>query len=128
MPLREYMWTASTFKPVELGPVENEILGIFANNSQYSTYGVYKAFKAIAYKNIHKRVKRLSQLRLIEPVGGHFERGAKYYKVSPHGLITYLGTVETEISDYLHNNKDNIVIRSLLLDFLMMKPLIRFAP
>jgi hypothetical protein len=131
---KEYMWYVSTFRPVELGPVESQILDIFVNSPQNSTYGVFKIFKeytnkgevgpfehyypkAVAYKNIHKRVKRLAQLKLIEPVEGHFERGAKYYKTSPQGLITYLGRVETEISDYLHNNMDNIVIRGLLLEF-----------
>ena len=57
------------------------------------------------------------QLNLIEPVEGQHERGAKYYRISPYGLITYLGRTITEDDTFLHNNKENVVIRSLLLEF-----------
>ena len=124
---RGYTWLVSTFRPVELGSVELDILSLFLENQSNSTYNIYKKSKEvgikrdprypkpIAYKNIHKRVKRLKQLGLIEPIEGHFDRGAKYYRASPYGLITYIGTVITEASSYINYNTDNLVIRSLLL-------------
>jgi hypothetical protein len=132
MVFNEYRWFVSTCKPTELGSVELETLDQFANNPSSSVYKIYKAFKEraekgipswtwasrfIAYKNVHKRVKRLSQLKLIEKIEGHYERGAKFYRISPYGLVNYVGKVMTESDEFIHDNKENIVIRSLLLEF-----------
>jgi hypothetical protein len=129
MEVERYTWLVSTFRPVELGRVESNILSLFLENPSNSTYNIYKKYKEysvgisgdtgypkpLAYKNIHKRVKRLAQLKLIEPIEGHFDRGAKYYRASPYGLITYVGSVITESSSYIYYNTDNLVIQSLLL-------------
>lgn len=87
MEFSEYAWKVSTYRPVELGDVEFEILGQFANRISTSTYEVFKILntaslatrnKPASYKNIHKRVKRLIQLKLIEEIKGQFVRGAKF--------------------------------------------------
>lgn len=70
-----------------------------------------------SYKNTHKRVKRLAQLKLIEEIKGHFERGAKHYRVSTYGLISYVGRIITESEGHIKNNKKDIVIQCLLLQF-----------
>jgi DNA-binding MarR family transcriptional regulator len=133
MPQNEYRWLVSTYKPSELGRVEFRILDLFATSPPCSAYQIYSIFKEearqwtgsrsesmmkpLSYKNIHKRVKRLTQLKLIERVEGQFERGAKYYKISPHGLINYVGGIITESDKFIFYNMQNIVIQSLLLEF-----------
>jgi hypothetical protein len=80
---KEYTWLVSTYRPAELGPVESHILDNFIYNPQKSAYEIYKTFqefsrddkgkdfdypgvyytKPMAYKNVHKRIKRLAQLK-----------------------------------------------------------------
>lgn len=132
---REYTWKISTYRPPELGPVEFEMLEYFACRISASTYEVFKMLnttslatrnKPVPYQNIHKRVKRLLQLKLIEEIKGQFERGAKFYKVSTYGLMSYAGTVTTESDGYIKNNKNDIVIQCLLLQFLEEKTIDSF--
>jgi hypothetical protein len=96
----------STYRPSELGFAEIKILSIFAHSKSQSVYGISKELKRLAemshrerspaYKDVHKRVKRLVHLKLVEQIKEHFERGAKHYKITPYGLITYLDKVLTE--------------------------------
>lgn len=79
-----------------------------------------------SYKNTHKRVRRLVQLKLIEEIKGHFERGAKYYRVSTYGLISYMGRVISESDGHIKNNKKDTVIQCLLLQFLEEKTIDSF--
>jgi hypothetical protein len=127
MPYFEYMWLASTYRPTELGHAEIEILYLFAISKSESVYGIFKVLKEFwhrkkspAYKDVHKRVKRLLHLKLVDQIKEHFERGAKHYKITPYGLITCLDSYM--LLSYHHgfilNHKENIVIRSLLLEFL----------
>jgi hypothetical protein len=105
-----------------------EILTIFASSESQSAYGIFKELKRLAkmwhrerssgYKDVHKRVKRLVHLKLIDQIEEHFERGAKHYKITPYGLITYAGRVLTDDHAYITYNKENTVIQSLLLEFL----------
>jgi hypothetical protein len=122
-----YTWLVSTYRPPELGSAELEILGLFAEDKSQSTYGILKQLKkrakdrgkerSPAYKDVHKRVKRLVQLKLIYQIEEHFERGAKHYRITPYGLITRLDKTLSEDYRHIVYNKDNIVIRSLLLEF-----------
>jgi hypothetical protein len=122
------MWLVSTYRPQELGFAEIEILAIFAHSESQSVYGIFKELKKLAkiwhrerssaYKDVHKRVKRLVHLKLIDQIEEHFERGAKHYKITPYGLITYAGRVLTDDHTYITYNKENPVIQSLLLEFL----------
>jgi hypothetical protein len=128
MPCLEYMWLISTYRPAELGSAEINILGIFANSKSQSVYGISKELKkqaeswgrekSSAYKDVHKRVKRLAYLKLLDQINEHFERGAKHYRITPHGLITYLDKVLSQDHSYILHNKDNTVIQSLLFDSL----------
>jgi hypothetical protein len=119
----DFAWKISTYRPVELGDVEFEILGYFATRISASTYEVFKTLNTVSlatrnkpasYKNIHKRVKRILQLNLIEEIIGQFERGAKHYRVSTYGLICYAGRTITESDNHIKHNKKNIAIQSLL--------------
>jgi hypothetical protein len=66
----------------------------------------------------NKRVKRLVQLKLVDQIKEHFERGAKHYRITPYGLITCLDKVLSYHHIYILYNKENTVIQSLLLEFL----------
>jgi hypothetical protein len=99
---------------------------MFANSGSHSVYRIFKKFnrseegeiiKGPSYKDVHKRVKRLEQLRLIEKIEGHFERGAKYYEISSYGLLTYLNNEIGEVSDFIGSNRKNIVFQELLYFF-----------
>jgi hypothetical protein len=126
MPFFEYTWLASTFRAPELGHAELGILEIFAHSKSQSVYGIFKELKmqakswrrerSSAYKDIHKRVKRLLHLKLVDQIKEHFERGAKHYKITPYGLIAFLSKVISESAEHIVYNKENIVIRSLLFE------------
>src|SRR5215469_13391828 len=132
----EYAWKVSTYRPVELGDVEFQILSYFANGSSLSTYQLLKIFNklratpaskiATSYKNIHKRVKRLAQLKLIEEIKGPFGRHARYYRASTYGLISYFGRVITKSDGHIKHNKEDIVIQCLLLQFFEEKTIDSF--
>jgi hypothetical protein len=125
---------ASTYRPPELGSAEVNILNIFAKSYSQSTYDILKELKRYVprtekgpgYKDVHKRVKRLLQLKLIYQTENHFERGAKHYKITPYGLIASLDKDKdifysrlSEKSGYedVICNTDNFVIWSLLTEF-----------
>jgi hypothetical protein len=55
---------------------------------------------------------------LVDQIKEHFERGAKHYKITPYGMITYLDKVLSYVHTYILYNKENTVIQSLLLEFL----------
>jgi hypothetical protein len=128
MPFHRYTCLASTYRPSELGRTEIEILSIFAHSKSQSVYSVFKELKRqaeflkmerfSAYKDVHKRVKRLVHLKLIDQIPEHFERGAKYYKITPYGLITYLAKTYRGHRGYIVYNTENIVIQSLLFECL----------
>ena len=120
MSLYEYTWCVSTFKPPALGDVELAILDFFGNAQSFNVYSIYKQLKrdhfsqSISYKNIHKRVKRLLKLKLIESVAGSFPKGAKHYRINAYGLINLRSSSQTENHRFILLNKDNIVIQALL--------------
>jgi hypothetical protein len=120
------MWFISTFRPVLLGSFESEVLHIFANSGSHSVYKIFKKFnsseegekiKGPSYKDVHKRVKRLEQLKLINKIEGHFERGAKYYEISSYGLLIYLNNELGEVSEFIDSNRRNIIFQELLYFF-----------
>lgn len=121
----KYAWLASTYKPPELGSAEIDILYLFAEGKSQSAYDIFKKKRLNEfgmktksnYKDVHKRVKRLVQLKLIYQIEEHFERGAKHFRITPYGLITSLDKVISDDHRHIRYNKDNNVIRWLLLDF-----------
>ena len=88
----------------------------------------YYGRRGQAYKDIHKRVKRLAQLKLICEIKEHFERGAKHYRITPYGLIVCINNYPYWDFDlrFIFNHKENIVIQSLLLEFLEEKTIDSF--
>jgi len=70
-----------------------------------------------SYKNTHKRVKRLAQLKLIEEIKGNYERGARYFRISTYGRIASLAKFSSDTPDYIRKHKSEIVFQHLLFQF-----------
>lgn len=119
----EYMSIISTFKPKDLGWVESSILEKFARYPHLSAYSVFKYYKEtplekpMAYKNIHKRIKRLEEMKLIQPLEKNFERGAKHYEITTYGLFVYMSLFTSESAKFIHHHKDNVILKSLLSEY-----------
>jgi hypothetical protein len=120
---------------VVLGPVEEEFLKYFVENSHLSAYQVrslhnsrqklwiYKLTQKqqpnpMDYKNVHKRVKRLYELNLIEKEGKQSERGAIYYRLSTGGIYYLIHNKSREfitlLKNVLQNHSDNIIFKIFL--------------
>ena len=129
--MKRNMLYLSTFRPAELGPVELDILEDIAHSTSISVYQLFNRYKNAwkkpnSYKNIHKRVQRLLELGLIYEIKGNFERGAKYYRISTYGLISFLGNRGSESHRFILYNKDNLLIQLLLLEYFEEKTLDSF--
>src|SRR6185437_11419098 len=110
------------------------LLSLFVFNSHLSIYQIFKIIeskelKPIAYKNIHKKVKKLIELNLIERIGDsnisekELEKGAKYYKLSEEGIFTlfYDSNVLAKPSYYYYDqtfDRENDITQKLLNIFL----------
>ena len=130
--LNENMLLISTCRSIELGRVELDILNYISHSPSISIYQIFKDLeesswkKSISYKNIHKRVKRLLELKLIYQIEGNFKRGAKHYRITTQGLVIFLANGGSESHRFIVNNKDNLLIRYLLLEYFSEKTLDSF--
>ena len=76
----------------------------------------------MAYKNVHKRIKTLEKLALVEPVEGKFRRNAIKYRLTPYGLFQRLLTSSrpfdytppTVLEPYM---KKNPIMKTLLYQY-----------
>jgi hypothetical protein len=114
----------------DIGIQNTDLLCTFACNDFLSAYEICSMYNRhnlkITYKNIHKRVKRLESLGLIELVEMEgVQHGAKYYQVSEEGLfrlffqhalldLTFLVNLPTIVE--IHGN--NSIFETFLYPFL----------
>jgi len=124
---------------ISLGPREEQFLGmIIVSQGSASAYSIYselndgetdngKARKlpeirtphtdSMSYKNVHKRIKRLQTLELIEPVQEQKQKGKEIkYKPTSRGLFQELLGFEWYGSSMVTplNYKDDIIIQTIL--------------
>src|SRR5688572_29327240 len=140
-----YMFELRNFDPKILGEVEKFFLEEVFKGKHNSAYKMYKYLKLqphytihpdggksfpmdemelvarpiqheMVYKNVHKRFKRLQELKLIEEIKGTFERGAKYFSVTNHGIM-YLDPDFFLNSEYSGRLKENTVWKTFILQF-----------
>ena len=85
----------------------------------------------MAYKNVHKRIKRLCVLELIKEAKGNFPRRAKKYELTNKGLfqIMILGNVfgvafNLTSPDFKYSN--NIIITTILYQFFEVESIYKF--
>lgn len=125
-PLEGYMSEVIGYDNTYLGPVEIVLLERFAKEklSAYKIYSVLKAAKQIsAYKNVHKRVKRLRELGLIAETRypqDHFEtyHGAIYYQITSKGIfyLIYSPLSQLNLRDLMKYRND-VILNTLLFPF-----------
>ena len=123
------------YKIIALGETEKYFLWLFliSNKSAYSLYSYLKETekgtgrKSMAYVNVRKRVNRLKELGLIEPIKEkHRYRNAIKYRVTSHGLFHCLmmsGTSYTILPLFLERYKDNLILQNILYRFFELKTL-----
>jgi hypothetical protein len=129
-----------------LGPVEEEFLKYFAENLYLSAYQVrslhnsrqklwiYKHTQKqepnpMIYKNVHKRVKRLYELKLIEKEEKEFKHRAIYYRLSTGGIYYLIHNKSREfitlLQNVLQNHSDNIIFKVLLDPYIKRDTILR---
>jgi hypothetical protein len=96
---KRYMSEIWPYRKMPLGDTEAYFIGAISV-SEKSAYDIFLGLRNLtlekknlmAYKNVHKRIKTLEKLALIEPVEGKFRRNAIKYRLTPYGLFQRLLT------------------------------------
>ena len=84
-----------------LGPITTEVLAQFTRTAELSAYQVCKNLENhTSYKNVHKKVKFLLSLGLIQESKKGWKHGAIYYNLSPYGVF-YLFFKDIAVPRYL---------------------------
>src|SRR5215211_6296808 len=74
------------------GEAAKQLLSLFAEKNCFSTYQCYKELNKqnkISYKNVHKKVKKLFELGMLNEVpnnGSPPKHGSIYYEISSFGI------------------------------------------
>jgi hypothetical protein len=121
-----------TYNKVELGKTEEYFLSMFLYG-KFSAYDVFRDLKiqteleeprvvnAMAYKNVHKRIRRLQTLKLIKELNKKFSRKAKKYTLTNKGLFQLmLSKYAFNVAFYLSSSYINIkgyLINTILFQF-----------
>jgi hypothetical protein len=119
MAIAELIELVSTFKRVELGAREEQILACAADglNTAYRIHShIRKKEPTFDYKNVTKRVRRLHELKLLrEMKGPRYESAhrAKFYRLSSEGLFYLLTRCPIE-RGWLFEYKDDTILKELL--------------
>jgi hypothetical protein len=97
---------------VDIGERQKHFLNLVGviDCSSYSIYSFLKnSNKPVSYKNIHKTLKKLQKLNLIEIIPDKSYRNAKYYKLTQDGVFQILLNSEITIPFLLKNRNDPIL-------------------
>jgi hypothetical protein len=122
------------YNRISLGSAERLFLILYCLNDNFSASKLHAYLKntekPMAYKNVHKRVKRLQDLNLIEEVKekrGRWRNEIKY-KVTPFGLFQRLLLVEVPVSRaaILRRNKDSLILQTILYRYFEPKSIAKF--
>lgn len=116
------------YKKVSLGFGEENCLNYLSlvPQSAYSIYSeivnlvnsgilIRKWEKEMAYPNVHKKLKRLATLGLIE-FEGKYERNVIKYKITSRGLFQLILESQISLESILENN-DDIIFRTIVYEF-----------
>lgn len=82
--------------------------------------------ESMAYKNVHKRIKRLRSLGLIEVSQGHFKRNAKMYELTSGGLFERLLDPFPILPDIVNLYGKSPIIETLVYQFFKVETISRF--
>lgn len=117
---KRYMSEIRNYKKLSLGETENLFINIFSTpNYSYSAYEIFSILKKsprpMAYKNVHKRVKRLDTLGLIREVEKS-QRNAIKYELTTRGLFERLLIPNVDLT-FLERNKESVILQNILFRF-----------
>jgi hypothetical protein len=132
----EYISEISKFpnRNYDLGPVASEMLMLFVDRHYMSAYQIFSLLKVrgeayeMAYKNVHKRIKQLYSLNLIEKVEKQSIRDLLeesmhnpiYYRLTTGGIFHLIYKDKTSLTDMFgitnmfQNYSENIIFKTLL--------------
>lgn len=131
MTFEEYMSEVLKYERMTLGETEKNFLRLIMGEPK-SAYAIYSILKkrgpGIAYKNVHRRIKRLEELKLIEKDPRKFARREIKYKLTTQGLFYLLslfisyrfGVYWVDLWNYY---TDNIILRTLVLPYFEIETL-----
>src|SRR5919198_12726 len=146
VPYRECMSVLSYFsnRNAEIGPVASVILRQFVTSPYLSTYQIYKSLKGtrdghsnMAYKDVHKRIKRLDSLQLIEKVSKEeihtpWEsiHAPIYYRLTTGGIFNLLYKNKSFMiykgrAKIFQNYANNIIFKTFLYPYFAQATLIK---
>jgi hypothetical protein len=80
----------------------------------------------MAYKNVHKRIKRLSTLKLIEKIEGNFKRNAIMYKLTSRGIFQRLLDLYPLTPDIINIYKNDPIIETLIYQYFELETIKKF--
>ena len=124
---------------VTLGQVEEEFLIFFAENPCLSAYQIRPLHNSLQnlwiytrihkqevnpmdYKNVHKRIIRLYELKLIEKEDKEAKHGAIYYKLSTGGIYYLIHNKNLEffgvLKNVLQNHSDSMIFKIFLYPYM----------
>jgi len=81
---------------------------------------------SMAYKNVHKRIKRLSMLGLIEEIHGNFKRNAKMYALTSRGLFERLLDESPTPPDIVYLYRNYPIIETLIYQYFELETIENF--
>jgi hypothetical protein len=132
----EYLSEISKFQDrnYELGPTASRILLYFTLRPYLSTYQIFSFLRStlsnqMAYKNVHKIVKQIHSLKLIEVVGKETVKkeresihNPKYYRLTTGGIFSLICNHQFSLvslgmdrtKKLVQNYSDNIIFRTIL--------------
>jgi hypothetical protein len=124
----------SRYERISLGSVERHFLTRFCHipMTAYRLWKILEINKArhkMAYKNVHKRVKRLYELGLLQEVKGEYPRNAKPYKLTSRGLFEMLLVPQKHgfpNPDICNNYKDDTIVQNIVYQFFEPETIARF--
>ena len=131
---KEFISEIKDYKTISLGSTERAflLLILVGNSSAYKIFLHLKnpkltTLKPMAYKNVHKRVKRLLSLGLIEELDEKFKRNAINYRLTSRGIFQYLltgNTIPFLLNKY--QDKNNVIIQTILYQFFEEETMSKF--
>lgn len=130
-----FMSEIQNYERISLGSVERHFLARFCWRPT-SAYGLWRILETnrakhkMAYKNVHKRVKRLYELGLLQEVKGDFQRNAKPYRLTSRGLFEMLLVPYRPgfpNPDICNNYRDDLVVKNILYQYFEPESIVNFG-
>ena len=126
---KRYIREIKKLEKIYLGQTEEMFLDAFSIQNE-SAYGIKQMLensgKHMAYKNVHRRVKRLFKLGLIKKDSTDPKHKAVIYKITSRGIFQILLNGHLFFVHWLITNHEDIILRTLLFQFFSITAIEKF--